>query len=213
MKISYAIPVCNEFVEIQRLVNFLVTNKRHQDEIVIQFDSKSGSAEIESYLRSHSINGEFNWHFYEFLGDFSHMKNHLTSKCKGDYIFQIDADEMPTTYMLDMLPEILKHNDVDVLKVPRINTVDGLTQEHINKWKWGVNDQGWVNFPDFQWRIYKNNNKIKWVNRVHEVLDGYRTMSYLPTEEQWCLRHDKTIDRQERQNEMYSNAWYNKKKL
>jgi len=203
MKISYAITVCNEFLEIQRLVNFLVSNKRHQDEIIIQFDSTHGSTEIESYLRSHSINGEFNWYKHEFNGDFSNLKNQLTSRCKGDYIFQIDADEMPTTYMTDMIPEVLKHNDVDVLKVPRINTVEGLTKEHIDKWNWGVNDRGWVNFPDFQWRIYKNDKKIKWVNPVHEVLEGYKTMSYLPTEEHWCLRHDKTIDRQERQNKLY----------
>ena len=34
MKISYAITVCNEFVEIQRLIHFLRKNKRQQDEIV-----------------------------------------------------------------------------------------------------------------------------------------------------------------------------------
>ena len=204
MKISYAITVCNEFLEIQRLVNFLVANKRRQDEIVIQFDSKNGDPEIESYLRSHSTNGEFNWHFYEFQGDFSHMKNRLTDMCKGDYIYQIDADEMPSTYVLDMLPEVLQHNSVDVLKVPRINTVEGITPEHIETWKWGVNEHGWINFPDFQWRIYKNNGKIKWINRVHEVLEGYKTMSYLPTETEWCLVHNKTIKKQERQNEMYS---------
>ena len=99
---------------------------------------------------------------------------------------------------------VLQYNNVDVVKVPRINTVEGLTQEHINKWKWGVNEKGWVNFPDFQWRIYKNNGKIKWVNKVHEVLEGYKTMSYLPTEEPWCLQHPKTIERQEKQNELYS---------
>mgnify|MGYP003639243094 CR=1 FL=1 len=204
MKISYAITVCNEFLEIQRLVNFLVANKRRQDEIIIQFDSKNGDPEIESYLRSHSINGEFNWHFYEFQGDFSHMKNRLTDMCKGDYIYQIDADEMPSTYVLDMLPEVLQHNSVDVLKVPRINTVEGITPEHIETWKWGVNEHGWINFPDFQWRIYKNNGKIKWKNRVHEVLEGYKTMSYLPTEMEWCLVHNKTIKKQEQQNLMYS---------
>ena len=204
MKISYAITVCNEFLEIQRLVNFLVANKRRQDEIIIQFDSKNGDPEIESYLRSHSINGEFNWHFYEFQGDFSHMKNRLTDMCKGDYIYQIDADEMPSTYVLDMLPEVLQHNSVDVLKVPRINTVEGITPEHIETWKWGVNEHGWINFPDYQWRIYKNNGKIKWVNKVHERLEGYKTMSYLPTEMEWCLVHNKTIKKQEQQNLMYS---------
>ena len=204
MKISYAITVCNEFLEIQRLVNFLVANKRRQDEIIIQFDSKNGDPEIESYLRSHSINGEFNWHFYEFQGDFSHMKNRLTDMCKGDYIYQIDADEMPSTYVLDMLPEVLQHNSVDVLKVPRINTVEGITPEHIETWKWGVNEHGWINFPDYQWRIYKNNGEIKWVNKVHERLEGYKTMSYLPTEMEWCLVHNKTIKKQEQQNLMYS---------
>ena len=203
MKISYAITVCNEFVEIQRLVNFLVKNKRHQDEIVILYDKSNGDSEVESYLRSHSVNGEFNWHSGEFKNHFAEWKNKLTSLCSGDYIYQIDADEMLSTYVLDMLPEVLQHNEVDVLKVPRINTVEGLTQEHIDKWGWGVNEHGWINFPDHQWRIYKNNKKVKWINKVHEVLEGYKTMSYLPSEMEWCLVHNKTIDKQEKQNNYY----------
>jgi hypothetical protein len=214
MKISYAITVCNEFIEIQRLLNFLLENKREQDEIVVQQDGaykKSAShtpltPEMEVNLYCGNLYKEGRIKFicdFSLDNHFANFKNNLTDNCSGDYIFQIDADEMPTTYMMDMIPEVLKHNDVDVLKVPRINTVEGLTPEHIAKWNWGVNDQGWVNFPDFQWRIYKNNKKITWVNRVHEVLEGYKTMSYLPTEEQWCLRHDKTIDRQERQNKLY----------
>ena len=203
MKISYAITVCNEFVEIQRLVNFLVKNKRHQDEIVILYDKSNGDSEVESYLRSHSVNGEFNWHSGEFKNHFADWKNKLTSLCSGDYIYQIDADEMLSTYVLDMLPEVLQHNEVDVLKVPRINTVEGLTQEHIDKWGWGVNEHGWINFPDHQWRIYKNNKKVKWINKVHEVLEGYKTMSYLPSEMEWCLVHNKTIDKQEKQNNYY----------
>tara|TARA_R110000824_G_scaffold6921_4_gene31710 strand:+ start:438 stop:1058 length:621 start_codon:yes stop_codon:yes gene_type:complete len=204
MKLSYAITVCDEFVEIQKLIPFLLKHKRHEDEIVVLYDSKNGSKSIETFLRAKSINGEFSWYMGEFGGHFANWKNKLTDYCSGDYIFQIDADEMPTTYMLDMIPEVLTHNDIDILKVPRINTVEGLTQEHIEKWQWGVNDLGWVNFPDFQWRIYKNNNSIKWVNQVHEVLVGYRTISYLPTLEEWCLRHDKTIERQERQNKLYN---------
>ena len=203
MKISYAITVCNEFIEIQRLVNFLVKHKHPKDEIVILYDESNGDIEIENYLRSHSVNGEFNWHKGKFEGHFADWKNKLTSLCNGEYIFQIDADEMVSTYMVENIGMLLQYNNVDVLKVPRINTVKGLTPEHINKWRWGVNEQGWVNFPDFQWRIYKNNGEIKWKNKVHEVLDGYRTMSYLPTEEPWCLQHPKTIEKQEKQNEYY----------
>jgi len=203
MKISYAITVCNEFVEIQRLVNFLVKNKQQKDEIVILYDEANGDIEIENYLRSHSINGEFSWYKDKFNGHFADWKNKLASFCNGDYIFQIDADEIISPYAVDNLSMVLQYNSVDVIKVPRINTVEGLTQEHINKWGWGVNEQGWVNFPDYQWRVYKNNGKIKWVNKVHEVLEGYKTMSYLPTEEPWCLQHPKTIEKQEKQNNFY----------
>ena len=203
MRISYAITVCNEFVEIQRLVNFLIEHKHPKDEIVVLYDELNGNVEVENYLRSHSVNGEFNWHKGKFEGHFANWKNKLTSLCNGEYIFQIDADEMVSKYMIENVGMVLQYNNVDVLKVPRINTVTGLTQEHINKWRWGVNEQGWVNFPDFQWRIYKNNGEIKWINKVHEVLDGYKTMSYLPTEEPWCLQHPKTIERQEKQNSYY----------
>ena len=205
MKISYAIPVCNEFQEIQRLINFLIKNKLPEDEIVVLFDSVNGTSDVEEFLRAKSINGEFNWVPYAFDGHFANMKNYLTELCNGDFIYQIDADELPSKYVLENLKILLKINEtVDVLLVPRINTVEGLTQEHIQKWRWNVNNRGWVNFPDYQWRIYRNNDKIKWKNKVHEVLEGHKNMSQLPPEDQWCLVHDKTIERQEKQNAYYN---------
>jgi hypothetical protein len=204
MKISYAIPVCNEFIEIQRLITFLLENKRQEDEIIVLFDSNNGSKSVEDFLRSKSINGEFNWVPYKFDGHFANMKNKLTSLCNGDYIYQIDADEMVNEYVLRLLPQVLEQNNVDVLMVSRINTVEGITQEHINKWGWKVTDQGWINFPDPQFRIYRNDKKIKWKNKVHEILEGYKTISHLPTEEEWCLIHKKSIERQEKQNSFYN---------
>ena len=203
MKISYAITVCNEFQEIQRLIHFLVENKRNEDEIVVLFDSTNGTPSVEEFLRSKSINGEFNWFNYSFDGHFANMKNRLTDMCTGDYIFQIDADEMVSKYCLENLSMVLQYNPVDVLLVPRINTVEGLTQEHIKKWGWRVNNNGWVNFPDPQFRIYKNNGKIKWKNKVHEVLEAHTSISQLPHEEPWCLIHKKDIKRQEKQNAYY----------
>lgn len=204
MKISYAITVCNEFLEIQRLINFLLTNKRSEDEIVVLYDSRNGDKQIETYLRKMNVEKTyFRWYPYDFDGHFANMKNHLTGLCKGDYIYQIDADEMVDEHVLKLLPQILENNDVEVLRVPRINTVEGLTQEHINKWRWQVNEQGWVNFPDYQWRIYKNNAGITWINKVHEVLTGYRSVAALPAEKEWCLIHHKDIERQEKQNAYY----------
>ena len=204
MKISYAITVCNEFIEIQRLINFLVKNKRPEDEIVVLYDSKNGNKSIEQFLRAKSINGEFAWIPGKFKGHFADWKNKLTSLCKGDYIFQIDADEMVDEYVLKLLPQVLEVNNVDVILVPRINTVKGLTQEHIQKWGWRVDEKGWVNFPDYQWRIYRNDGKVKWKNKVHEILEGHKSISHLPQQPEWCIIHEKTIERQEKQNNYYN---------
>jgi hypothetical protein len=204
MKISYAITVCNEFLEIQKLVTFLLQTKRTEDEIVILYDQGNGDKGIEEYLRSKSVNGAFNWHSGIFEGHFSDWKNKLTSLCNGDYIFNIDADEMPTENLINSLPYILEINpEVDIFLVPRVNTVKGLTQEHIRQWRWNVNEKGWVNFPDYQWRVYKNVSNIKWKNKVHEVLEGFKTSTLLPAEEEYCLYHPKTIDRQVKQNNYY----------
>lgn len=202
MKISYAITVCNELEEVKRLVNFLLSNKRTEDEIVILFDDK-GTEEVWNYLIQ--VEGDIAiLHRAQFRNDFSEWKNKLTSLCDGDYIFQIDADELPTESLISNLPYILEVNqEVDVFLVPRINTVEGLTQQHIRQWRWMVNEKGWVNFPDYQWRIYKNDPSIRWRNKVHEVIEGHKTSTLLPAEEAYCLYHPKTIDRQERQNNYY----------
>lgn len=205
MKISYAVTVCNEFVEIQKLIPFLLEHKRYEDEIVVLYDSKNGSKSIEQYLRAKSVNGEFSWHSAEFDGHFANWKNKLTDLCNGDWVFQIDADEIPNEILVENLHEILTKNNVivDVVLVPRVNTVEGLTDEHIKKWNWNVDDKGWVNWPDFQYRLYKNSDDIKWKNKVHEVLEGYKTIAHLPMDEDLALYHPKQIDRQVKQNEYY----------
>lgn len=203
MKISYAITVCNEFVEIQRLVKFLLENKRKQDEIVILYDEGNGDPLIEEFLRAKSINGEFNWHKGKFNQHFADWKNKLNSLCSGDFIFQIDADEVPNEILIHSLPEILESNDFDICLVPRVNTVEGLTEAHIQKWGWRVNEHGWVNWPDKQWRLYKNSKEIKWENKVHERLVGFKTYTTLPEVLEMALFHHKTIERQEKQNEFY----------
>ena len=110
---------------------------------------------------------------------------------------------MLTEYVVRTLPQVLAYNVVDMVHVPRINTVKGLTQEHISKWRWHVDDKGRVNFPDYQTRIYKNDPSITWKGKVHEKIDGFKTMSHLPLQDEWCLIHDKDIARQEMQNELY----------
>lgn len=201
MKISYAIPVCNELNEIQTLISFLQKNKRDQDEIIVLFDEFNGSPQVENYL-----NNTLPYYKRAFKGNFAEHKNYLNSLCQNEWIFQIDADEVPNITLISNLPEILQNNPtIELFLVPRVNTVEGLTQEHIQKWRWGVNSEGWVNFPDYQTRIFQNSPKIAWGGKVHEVITGHSKYSMLPQEEDWCLYHHKHIKRQEKQNEFYNN--------
>ena len=200
MKISYAITVCNEIKEIKTLLPILINSKKPEDEIVVLFDKQKGTAEVWSYLQDQPVTSVSK----SFKNHFADWKNHLTSLCSGDYIFQIDADEVPNPILINNIHSILETNpEVDVYHVPRVNTVEGLTDEHIKKWSWRVNDQGWVNWPDYQMRVYKNNSTIKWKNKVHEVLEGHTKFSAFPPQEELALYHPKNIKRQEQQNEFY----------
>jgi len=209
--ISYAITVCNEIVEIERLLRFLLENKRQQDEIVVLYDKKNGLEDIPDKVCD--IYGDYDdtnashliFHQGYFDNHFANWKNKLTSYCSKDFIFQIDADEIPHKNLLLNLPAVLESNPAtEFYWVPRVNTVEGLTQQDIMNWRWRVDEKGWVNFPDFQPRIYKRNDEIKWKNKVHEQLEGYKTYVALPDQEIWSLYHPKDIERQRRQNDFYA---------
>ena len=207
MKISYAITVCNEFVEIQRLITFLRKNKRPQDEIVVLVDMTKNepTSELLGYLHRLSSSNYIHLSEQKFNNHFADWKNALVSLCTGDFIFQIDADEYPNEQLIALLPEILESNsDVDLYWVPRINTVEDITPEHIQQWRWNVNENGWVNFPDYQSRLYRKTQSITWVNKVHERINGAQVFTHLPAEENFCLYHPKTIERQEKQNNYYN---------
>ena len=199
MKISYAVTVCNELTEVERLLTQLLAQKHSKDEIVVLYDNK-GTEEVLNYLQL--VEG-IKLVCDTFDGHFADWKNKLTALCTGDFIFQIDADEYLSEEFIDALHQILEANpEVDLYFVPRINTVSGLTMAHIQKWSWNMwNDR--VNWPDYQTRVYRNNSEIKWKNKVHEFIDGYKQYTTLPAVDELALIHPKTIERQERQNAYY----------
>jgi glycosyltransferase involved in cell wall biosynthesis len=202
MKISYAIPVCNEHIELEKLLSFLVKHIDENDEIVIQCDKGNTTNEVYKVLQ----HPRFNVIEFPLNGHFSNFKNNLKEHCTGDWIFQIDADEIPHEFLISNIKSLLEANPtVEMFLIPRVNIVKGITQEHINKWRWQVNENNWVNWPDYQSRIIQNSPKIKWQNKVHEQIIGFSTRGALPTEEQWCLYHPKDIGRQESQNNFYNS--------
>ena len=204
VKISYAIPVCNEHTELKKLLNFLFLWIDENDEIIIQCDQGNTTPEVYKILDSFKTKSQICVIEFPLNRDFSSFKNNLKNHCTGEWIFQIDADELPHESLITNLKELLKLNPTtELFLVPRVNTVDGLTQEHINKWRWNINEKGWVNWPDYQTRIIQNSSKINWASKVHEVIVGFSTKGFLPTKEEWCLYHPKNIKKQEVQNKFY----------
>ena len=202
--ISLAITVCNEHKELETLLDYLQELALSPEyEIITQIDKDNYTDDVIGVI----VNRGIKHHFFPLNKDFATYKNELIKHCSGEYIFQIDADELPNVDLLNMLPSILEANpDVDVYLVPRINTISGITEEHIQKWRWNVEGDR-INFPDYQWRIYKNIPSIKWINKVHERLDGFKTYTTLPPQDEFCLLHPKTIERQEKQNNFYNTGF------
>jgi hypothetical protein len=178
-------------------------NKRKEDEIVILYDNKNGNPEILDFLLPYNIKPNVQtWRGIDFDNNFADWKNKLNDYCGGDYIVQLDADEMISKYLVQNINVIVGMNpDVDLFYLPRINTVEGLTQEHIDKWGWRLNEQGYVNFPDWQGRVFKKD--LRWSGKVHERIIGSKKYSMLPEDFVYCIQHNKTIERQERQNNYY----------
>ena len=204
MKISYSMLVHNETDTLEKLLKFLVKWKQPQDEIVIlddYSDDEKTKQILDFYVSAHDI-------VYEqrnLLGDFASQKNHLKSMGGGDYSFNLDADEMISLWLIKNIHEIIEANEgIDLIYLPRINTVEGLTQQHIQTWGWQVNQEGWINFPDWQGRVFRNRPNIRWQFKVHEMITGYQTYATLPMEKPFCILHPKTISKQEEQNQKYS---------
>ena len=212
---SFAITVCNEANELKRLLTQLKKCVVADDEVVIQVDQNNTTEEVlkvvsdfegvysSSNSRSKKITTPVTKLFIELKGDFSDFKNNLKKNCTKDWIFFIDADEEVNEDQIHLIREIVNMNpDFDCFLVPRINTVEGLTQQHIEKWGWKV-ENGRVNWPDYQFRICKNIPEISWEGKVHERLVGYKNVTPLPAEDVLALGHHKTIQKQEQQNNLY----------
>jgi len=201
MKISYAITTHNEWQEIDFLLSVLLEHKDDEDEIVIvdDYSDKMTQKVFDTYK------DDIKFYEHALDNDFATHKNFMNDQCTGDWIFNIDADETPHKNLIQNIKTLIGANPtVELFWVPRINTVSGITDEHIRLWGWRVNEHGWVNYPDPQQRIYKNDKNIKWEKPVHERLVGAKVDTGLPTNEEWSYYHPKTISKQEKQNKKYA---------
>lgn len=199
--ITFAITVADEFFEFKRLINSLQPYVYPQEEIVILADENKVTQEIKDHcdLCGLKIN------FFNFQNDFSEFKNELFNLSKKDYLFQIDADEQIPPSLIHVLRQVASQKKVDLLWIPRINIVQGATEEDIKNFNWNINELGWEGFPDYQSRFVSTKGHIRWKNKVHEILDGAGNQARIEEKpiELYSILHVKHIDKQKKQNSYY----------
>jgi len=192
MKISYGITVHNEADELNKLLEILIHKTDPEDEIVICDDYSDEETQfvIQSWVQQYGHEDMKTIKVYQrkLDGDFASQKNSIIDNSDGDYIFHIEMND-----------------GVDLIWIPRVNIVEGITQEHMKYWGWKSTEQGWINYPDFQSRVFRNSPDIRWRRKVHEQIDGCKTYAHLPPNEELSLYHVKTISKQEEQNKLYGD--------
>ena len=207
MKISYGITVHNEADELNKLLPILIHQSDEEDEIVICDDFSNDETQfvLQSWAQQYGHSKTIKIYQRKWDGNFAEHKNSVIENCIGDYIFHFDADEYPHETLLSQIKQIIEMNEVDLIWIPRVNTVDGIDPGyHLKQWGWVMNEKGWVNYPDYQSRVFRRSENIRWMNKVHERIDGAQTYAHLPPHEELSLYHPKTIDKQIKQNELYS---------
>ena len=208
MRLSYGITVFNEAKELKRLLELLINNIDDEDEVVVCVDGDDDAVrfELDVYAKKfYDLYKPLKVYQRKLNKDFSAQKNSIIENSTGDFIFHIDADEYPNNTLLQQIKDILKINEVELLWIPRVNTIEGMEQKHIDKWGWRISEKNWVNYPDYQARVFANKKEIRWERPLHEVIRGYKTYSHLPPFEELSLYHPKTIEKQENQNLFYNS--------
>lgn len=198
MKITYAVSVCDEAQELNSLLNFLIKVKEPEDDINVLLDVGKTNDAVRRVLEHHEAHVTL--HERAFDGDFSEHRNHHVSLCTGDYIFALDADEMPQ----EILIQNIKQFQGDILAIPRMNICPGFTEAWLKEHKFRTANTGWINWPDFQMRYFKNNGEIRWKGGLHETLEGGKVQA-LDADPALALWHIKSVEKQDKQGAFYES--------
>lgn len=166
MSITYAITINDELNSVKRLMHTLFECKEKDSEIIAvhcysQTEDMANPTHIE--IKDYLLNNTDTYCDYKFDNNVADLKNYIISLSTKDYIFLLDADEYLTTQTLALWNNVIKNEpQYDVFWTPRVNIVEDLTKNDIEKLGLKVNEKNWINWPDNQPRIFKNNGKVKW---------------------------------------------------
>ena len=203
LSVTYAVEVCTEHVELNSLLSFLVKTIERGDDINVLVDSTKITEHVNAVLKR--FEPRITVCYRAFDGNFADHRNYHIGQCRGDYIFMIDADEMPQEHLIKNIKKIISESGADLLYVPRMNLCPGYTEMWLKKSKFNVNQAGFINWPDYQGRIFKRAPEIRWGRHLHEKIEGAQNTIGLPADIKFGLWHVKTVEKQDSQGAFYNS--------
>lgn len=194
MRITYSIQVCNESRELYSLINFLTQVIDSEDNIQVIVDSLHVTDKVKLVL-DHFKNS-ITVHERPF-DNFQANSNFHIDQATGEYVFAIDADEMPQVSLIKGIKNMIQESGADVIWIPRINIHPGLTPEFLEKCNFNINENMWINWPDYQGRILKNNGKVRFgVEELHTKPVGGEKVVQIHPVPALALWHIKSVEKQ-----------------
>ena len=184
---SVAMITYNDIDCVQRTIDN-VSQYVRDDFVVVDGGSTDGTLEIlESYSGIKLLHKKWE-------DDFEVQKNFALDNCNQDWRILIDADEEYEHILWNQLPWYIQTalwESVDCISVPRINIVDDITQEMVDRQGWVMSHFNWINYPDYQQRIYRKN--CRYAGRTHERIINSEKSSALVGQH---ILHRKSKERQ-----------------
>ena len=139
--------------------------------------------------------------YYIYMNN-SDNKNNV-KKVRKTTIKEVESPDTKTDKKIYNYGNRYKGKYKETQKKQYLKKKESMTPDDIQKWGWNISEQGWVNYPDVQGRLYRNKQSIFWAGKVHEKIQGYESYSIFPPEELYSIKHIKDIDRQRKQNDFY----------
>jgi len=158
MTVTLSVICKDEINDIDRLIHDYVD---YFDELHFAIDDQKV---FDDCSEDYKDNKNIKFFKYEWINDFAHKRNWLADKCKTDYYFTIDADDViehPET-----IRDVAKKADAE-----KLNIVFGF-------YHYGFDNDGNCCAAHWKERLVKNTPNLRWNKKIHENIIPVSTIGH-----------------------------------